>query len=105
VASKAAIYFINLKDKQLPSVPSTVFNFIASYDSKYFGVNGSYNMSTGIYADATNIIKTPTYHTVNTFKEQPAVGTHQIALIRLPFQFLFIAWAWFIHDRNATSKA
>ena len=66
VASKAAVYFINLKDKQLPSVPSTVFNFIASYDSKYFGVNGSYNMSTGIYADATNIIKTPTYHTVNT---------------------------------------
>ena len=64
--TKAAIYSINLKGKQLPSVPSTVFNFIGSYDSKFFGVNASYNMSGGIYADATNIISTPVYHTVNT---------------------------------------
>ena len=39
-------------------------------------------------------------HVADVFKENPAAGTHQIALIRLPFQFLFIAWAWFIHDRN-----
>jgi uncharacterized membrane protein len=42
-------------------------------------------------------------HVADVFKENPAVGTHQIALIRLPFQFLFIAWAWFIHDRNVAT--
>jgi outer membrane receptor protein involved in Fe transport len=63
--TKAAVYSINLKGKQLPSIPSTVFNLVGSYDSKYFGINASYNLSAGIYADATNIIKTPNYHTVN----------------------------------------
>jgi hypothetical protein len=35
-------------------------------------------------------------HIIDIFKETPAVGSHQAALIRLPFQFLFIAWAWYI---------
>ena len=64
--TKAAAYSVNLKGKQLPSVPSTVFNLIGSYEGKNFGVNASYNLSAGIYADATNIIKTPVYHTINT---------------------------------------
>ncbi len=41
------------------------------------------------------------FHLVDIFRENPAVGSHQIALIRLPVQFLLIAWAWFIHQRNA----
>ncbi len=36
-------------------------------------------------------------HIYDVFRENPAVGTHQIALIRLPVQLLFIAWAWYIH--------
>ncbi len=36
-------------------------------------------------------------HIMDVFKENPSVGTHQIALVRLPFQFVFILWAWFIH--------
>ncbi len=36
-------------------------------------------------------------HLLDIFRENPAVGTHQIAVVRLPVQFLFIAWAWFIH--------
>jgi uncharacterized membrane protein len=35
-------------------------------------------------------------HIIDVFRENPAVGTHKIALIRLPFQFLLILWAWFI---------
>jgi uncharacterized membrane protein len=35
-------------------------------------------------------------HIIDIFRDNPAVGTHKIALIRLPFQFLFILWAWFI---------
>ncbi len=38
-------------------------------------------------------------HIFDVFKENPAIGSHQAALIRLPVQFLFIAWAWFIHRR------
>ena len=40
-------------------------------------------------------------HVADVFKEHPAVGTHQIALVRLPLQFVLIAWAWFIRERNA----
>ena len=38
-------------------------------------------------------------HVMDVFKEHPAVGTHQVALIRLPLQFVLIAWAWFIHKK------
>jgi uncharacterized membrane protein len=38
-------------------------------------------------------------HVIDVFKEHPAVGSHQIALIRLPLQFVLIAWAWFIHKK------
>lgn len=33
-------------------------------------------------------------HIYDLFIENPAIGSHKAALIRLPFQFLFIAWAW-----------
>ncbi len=36
-------------------------------------------------------------HVIDVFKENPAIGSHQVALIRLPIQFLFILWAWYIH--------
>ncbi|QLB12704.1 putative membrane protein [Bisgaardia hudsonensis] len=35
-------------------------------------------------------------HISDVFMENPAIGTHKLALIRVPFQFLFIAWAWII---------
>ena len=39
-------------------------------------------------------------HVIDVFKENPAIGNHRVALIRLPIQFLFIAWAWFIHKKQ-----
>ncbi len=39
-------------------------------------------------------------HIMDVFKENPAIGNHQAALIRLPVQFLFIAWAWFINKKD-----
>ncbi len=39
-------------------------------------------------------------HIIDIFRENPAVGTHQIALVRLPFQFVFISWAWYIHKKE-----
>jgi uncharacterized membrane protein len=44
-------------------------------------------------------------HFFDIFREYPAVGTHQIAVIRLPIQFVLIAWAWFIHKQNAIKTA
>lgn len=36
-------------------------------------------------------------HIIDVFKDNPAIGSHKAALVRLPIQFLFIGWAWFIH--------
>jgi uncharacterized membrane protein len=38
-------------------------------------------------------------HVMDVFKESPAIGSHDAALIRLPIQFVLIAWAWFIHKK------
>jgi uncharacterized membrane protein len=38
-------------------------------------------------------------HIIDVFKAHPAVVTHQIALIRLPIQFVFILWAWYINKK------
>lgn len=38
-------------------------------------------------------------HVIDVFKEHPAIGSHQVALIRLPLQFVLIFWAWFIHKK------
>lgn len=35
-------------------------------------------------------------HLWDVFRENPAIGNHTAALVRLPVQFLLIAWAWFI---------
>jgi uncharacterized membrane protein len=40
-------------------------------------------------------------HVIDVFRENPAIGSHQVALIRLPIQFVLIAWAWFIHKKPA----
>ncbi len=37
-------------------------------------------------------------HIIDVFKENPVVGNKVIAYIRLPFQFVLIAWAWFIFN-------
>ena len=41
-------------------------------------------------------------HIWDVFSETPAIGSHQAALIRLPFQLVFIAWAYGI--RRFSSK-
>ena len=38
-------------------------------------------------------------HILDVFKENPAIGSHQAAIIRLPVQFVFILWAWFINKK------
>jgi len=38
-------------------------------------------------------------HVMDVFSDQPAIESHQLALIRLPIQFVFILWAWFINKK------
>lgn len=38
-------------------------------------------------------------HIWDVFKENPAIGSHQLALIRIPLQFILILWAWYIHKK------
>lgn len=35
-------------------------------------------------------------HILDIFKDQPAIGNHNLALVRLPIQFILILWARFI---------
>ena len=35
-------------------------------------------------------------HVWDVFRERPAMGSHVLACIRLPVQFLIIAWAWYV---------
>lgn len=47
-------------------------------------------------------------HIMDVFSETPAIGSHQLALIRLPIQFVLILWAWYIYTfskENALKKS
>ncbi len=37
-------------------------------------------------------------HIMDVFSETPAIGSHQLALIRLPIQFVLILWAGYIYS-------
>ncbi len=43
-------------------------------------------------------------HIIDIFKDKPVIGTHFIAYIRLPFQFVLIYWAWYINKSNELFK-
>ncbi|AEW85097.2 hypothetical protein B0A78_02335 [Flavobacterium columnare NBRC 100251 = ATCC 23463] len=35
-------------------------------------------------------------HIKDVFVENPSIGSHKLAIIRLPIQFIFLAWSWAI---------
>jgi uncharacterized membrane protein len=39
-------------------------------------------------------------HIIDVFAENPAIGSHQTAYIRLPLQFVLILWAWLMWKQN-----
>jgi uncharacterized membrane protein len=43
-------------------------------------------------------------HVIDVFAERAAIGSHTAALIRLPIQFVLIAWAFVIY-RNSRSQS
>ncbi|MCS6928435.1 MAG: TonB-dependent receptor [Saprospiraceae bacterium] len=59
------IYSIDLRGKQLPTVPAHIFNFTANYDHKFLNVNLNGTWNGTIYADATNVFKMEDFILVN----------------------------------------
>lgn len=43
-------------------------------------------------------------HVIDVFRSDPAVGSHQTALFRLPVQFVLIFWAWFCYRNSSKSS-
>ncbi|MFK7032184.1 DoxX family protein [Flavobacterium oreochromis] len=47
-------------------------------------------------------------HIKDVLVENPSIGSHKLAIIRLPFQFIFLAWSWGIWNhlkkQNETSE-
>ncbi len=39
-------------------------------------------------------------HVLDVFKENPAIGSKTVAYIRLPMQFVLIAWAWYNYRQS-----
>ncbi len=56
---------LDLKGKKLPGVPEFMFNFVADYAHKYFGLDLGYNIVTNRYQDATNILELPSLININ----------------------------------------
>ena len=36
-------------------------------------------------------------HIIDVFRQNPLIGTKQVAFQRLGLQFIFVLWAWYIH--------
>ena len=51
------IYSINLNDKNLPGVPSLIWNSSVVYTHKYFGIDFNSNLNSNRYVDPTNLLK------------------------------------------------
>ncbi|MEL6926334.1 MAG: MauE/DoxX family redox-associated membrane protein [Bacteroidota bacterium] len=39
-------------------------------------------------------------HVIDVFSESPAIGSREAAYIRLPFQFLFLLWSWWVWKKT-----
>lgn len=51
------VFSLDLNGNQLPRVPSTILNFAASYNFKYFDISAQINHFANRFADATNVWK------------------------------------------------
>ena len=43
-------------------------------------------------------------HVIDYFRDQPAIGSKTVALIRIPLQFVLIGWAWAVHRKGPRTR-
>jgi iron complex outermembrane recepter protein len=65
IQESATVKSLDLKDKKLPGVPEYMYNFVADYTHKYFGINFGYNIVTDRFQDATNTLELPSLSNIN----------------------------------------
>lgn len=94
---KPEIYFNFIPDS-LPKIP---LNYLAGSIEILLGVGALFNRfhSTATLGILLLMILFLPLHIIDVFREFPAIGSHQVAVIRLPVQLVLIAWAWFIHKK------
>ncbi len=56
---------LDLKGKKLPGVPEYMYNFVAEYQHRYFGLDFGYNIVTNRFQDATNLLELPSLSNIN----------------------------------------
>lgn len=82
-------------------LPNTAVNYLAGFVEIILGV-GVFTKSFRSIATLGILILMLVFlplHIVDVFKESPAIGSHQAALVRLPIQFILILWAWYINKK------
>ncbi len=94
---KPAMYFPFFAD----FLPKEALNYLSGFIEIVVGVlvfipNYKHYGTLGILALMLAFLP---LHIWDVFSDNPAIGSHSATLIRLPVQFLFIAWAWYIHKK------
>ncbi|WP_394995073.1 hypothetical protein [Emticicia sp.] len=82
-------------------LPNVLVNYLAGFGEIIFGV-GVFTSRFRSMATLGILIIMLVFlplHIIDVFKDNPSIGSHQMALIRLPIQFVLIFWAWFINKK------
>ncbi len=99
-----AMHFINpeIYDPFIPDfLPKDLINYAAGVLEIMLGIGAMIPRcrSLGTLGILLLMLAFLPLHLIDVFKENPAIGSHEMALIRLPIQFVFILWAWFINKK------
>ena len=94
-------HFIN-PDMYLPFIPSflpkAIVNLAAGVIELALGIGVLAPRSRNLSTKAIFLLMCIflPIHVWDIFREDPAIGTHTAALVRLPVQFVLIYWSWYI---------
>lgn len=82
-------------------MPQVVVNYTAGIVEIVLGIGACFSLSRSVATLGILLLMLVflPLHIIDVFKEIPAIGSHQAAMIRLPVQFIFILWAWFIYKK------
>ncbi|NOT73905.1 MAG: hypothetical protein HOP08_03180 [Cyclobacteriaceae bacterium] len=81
--------------------PKLMVNYITGAIEVILGIGAiipAYRSRAGMGILILMVIFLP-IHIWDVFRDNPAMGSQGKAILRVPFQFLFILWAWFISKK------
>ena len=79
-------------------LPLIAVNYITGLIEAAIGIGLLFNLSRRAAAIAAVLLMVffLPFHLIDAFRTHPAIGSVQLAWIRLPLQFILIYWAWFL---------